>query len=355
MDIKNIGFDSWFQEKLDPEMPPEFIPARVTTVNKDNFTVTTGGEDIPAEVTGKLMFDAGSSLDYPTVGDWVYVQLFDDDSLAIIHEIMPRKSLLKRKAAGKKIGFQLIAANIDTALIVQSLDHNYNLRRLERYLVMVNEGNIEPLVLLSKSDLMKKAEVEAKAQEIHDLMPDINIISFSNEDGSGLDYLKEFFKLAKTYCLLGSSGVGKTTLLNNLLENEELITLPVREKDSRGRHATTRRQLIRLQNGPMIIDTPGMRELGNFGIESGLNETFDEVSELAANCRFNDCTHTKEKGCAVLKAIDSGELSQERYDNFIKLKKESDYHERTYLEQKERDKKFGKMVKSIMKHKKKNK
>ena len=352
MDINNIGFDSWFQEKLDPDTPKEFVPARVTTVNKDSFIVNTGSKEIPAEPTGKFLFDVDSALDYPAVGDWIYVQLYDGETLAIVQDLFPRKSLLKRKAPGKKVDYQLIAANIDTALIVQSLDHNFNLRRLERYLVMVREGNIEPVVLLSKSDLIGKAELETKAREINDIMPDIDIISFSNEDGSGVEELKAFFKPAKTYCLLGSSGVGKTTLLNNLLENEEFITLPVREKDSRGRHATTRRQLIRLPGGAMIIDTPGMRELGNFGIESGLSQTFDEISELAANCRFNDCTHTRESGCAVLLALESGTLLQERYDSFIKLGKESAYHQRTYLEQKERDKKFGKMVKSIMKHKK---
>jgi len=353
MNLENLGYGKWFQDKTDSAKLADYQIARVITVDKNSYTINSGENDIFAEVTGKLMFNADSPLDYPAVGDWVYVQYFNDGSLAIIHEILPRKSLLKRKTPGKKVEFQLIAANIDTAMIMQSLDFDFNLRRLERYLVMTNESNIEPIVLLSKSDLLTPDETEEKIADIHKLMPGIQAVSFSNMDGSGMDKVKEKLISGKTFCLLGSSGVGKSTLLNNLTGIELLETQMVREKDGKGRHTTARRQLIILENGALVIDTPGMRELGNISVESGLSDTFDEITKLSSKCRYNDCTHTVEEDCAVLAAVESGEISKKRYQNYIKMKKESEYNEMSYLEKRQKDRQFGKMCKSVMKHKKK--
>ena len=215
--IERLGFNAWFRDQIEPGKLDSFNIARVISVNKNSFVVSTGTKDIYAELTGKFLFNSDSSLDYPTVGDWVYAQLFDDDSLAIIQDILPRKSLLKRKSSGKKIEYQLIAANIDTAIIMQALDSNYNLRRLERYLVMINESNITPVVFLSKSDLQNADEIEKKKNDIHTILPDINIIAFSNNDASGIENVKDYLTASHTFCLLGSSGVGKTTLLNNLI------------------------------------------------------------------------------------------------------------------------------------------
>jgi len=310
-------------------------------------------KEVFAEVTGKFQFNADSPLDYPTVGDWVYARYLDQDSFAVINEILPRKTILKRKTSGKKIEFQLIAANIETAFIIQALDFNYNLRRLERYLAMINESNIRPIVLLSKNDLLSSMEVKEKISEIHAVMPDIQVVAFSNITSSGLVELEKLLVPGETFCLLGSSGVGKTSLLNTLLAEERFEVKAVREKDGRGRHTTAYRQLIILKNGAMLIDTPGMRELGNFGLESGIDNTFEEITELSKRCRFSNCSHLQDEGCAVLAALKDGRISQERYQNYIKMNKESTYYEMSYLEKRRKNKQFGKFIKSVKTHIKK--
>lgn len=355
MDLTCIGFNTNIQSNIDIKKQNEYQLARIITVNKDNYIVSNGESEISAEVTGNLMFRADSPIDYPTVGDWVYVQYYDNATLAIIYDIVPRYSVLKRKAAGKKIEFQLIAANIDTAFIIQSLDGNYNLRRLERYLAMIIDACIQPVILLSKCDILPSGEIQEIISGLSVQYHDIPVITLSNITGEGLDQLKICLKEGSTYCLLGSSGVGKTTLINRLIGEERYETREVREKDHRGKHTTTTRQLIKLASGALLIDTPGMRELASFEIEEGLSATFDEISELAEQCRFSDCSHSSEKGCAILHALELGQISQERYNNYMKINKENAYFQRSYLEKRQRDKEFGKMCKSIMKnHKKKN-
>jgi ribosome biogenesis GTPase / thiamine phosphate phosphatase len=348
--IEKLGFNKWFQDKIEITRQNEYQIARVISVNKNSFVISDGNNEIYAELTGKYLFNSASSIDFPAVGDWVYIQIFDENSLAIIHDILPRKSLLKRKTSGKNIEYQLIAANIDTAIVMQSLDSNYNLRRLERYLVMINEGNITPIIFLSKSDLISIEEVEEKKNDICKIFPDIRIETFSNNSIKDIEKIKAQFIPTKTYCLLGSSGVGKTTLLNNLINKELYKTQPIREKDGRGKHTTTRRDLIIIENGSIIIDNPGMRELGILSMDSGLDDTFNEIIELSQQCRFKDCTHTIEKGCAVLQAVKHGQITKERYDNYIKLYKESVFNEMSYYERRLKDKKFGKFMHTYKKN-----
>jgi ribosome biogenesis GTPase len=220
---------------------------------------------------------------------------------------------------------------------------------------MINESNITPVIFLSKSDLTSADEIEKKKNDIYKILPDIKIIAFSNNNITDIENIKVHLTPFHTFCLLGSSGVGKTTLLNNLIQQDLYKTQPIREKDERGRHTTTRRELIVLENGAILVDNPGMRELGIVSADSGLDETFNEITELSNQCRYTDCTHTVEKGCAVLQAVEQGEISNERYNNYVKIYKESLYHEMSYYEKRQKDKKFGKFMHNYLKNKRDSK
>jgi len=352
MELEALGFDEGFQRKADAAGMNGLQVARVVAVDREHYQVQHAGGMITAEITGKMMFGAASPLDFPTVGDWVLAQIVDDDAFAVIHTILPRKSLLKRKTPGKRVEFQLIGANIDTALIMQSLDGNYSLRRLERYLVMVRQDNIRPILLLSKSDLILRDQADERVADVQSRFENLQVMHLSSQDPCSLADFIALLEPARTYCLLGSSGVGKTTLINRLLEKDQFATRHVRKKDGKGRHTTTRRQLIVLPGGAMLVDTPGMRELGNIDVEKGIADAFDNIIRLADDCQYGNCTHTHEKGCAVLEALENKMISQGHYQNYLKLQKESEFHRLSYLEKKHRDKQFGKMVKSVLKTKK---
>ncbi len=349
--LEEIGYNDWFKSRADNEKTTVHDIARVVSVHKDSYTVTKGGEEVFAELSGNLLYCSDSANDLPTTGDWVYADFYDDDSHAIIYGVFPRKTVLKRKRAGKSIDYQLIAANIDVAFIIQSLNDNFNLRRLERYLVMVNESEIEPVILLSKSDLISRPEIDEIKEQVKHIAPQTTVLEFTNIDQEGIDSLVDLLKAGSTYCLLGSSGVGKTTLLNRLLGDEKFDTQSVSKIQSKGRHTTTSRQLVRLQNGAMIIDTPGMRELGGLSVDEGLDETFSDILELSQTCKFANCSHGNEKGCGILAAIKTGELSGQRYQNYLKMKKESAFNQMSYLEKRKKDKNLGKLIKSTIKNK----
>jgi ribosome biogenesis GTPase len=349
MELADLGFDRWFQEKREDLQRPDCGVARITRVDRDRYLVRNEENEVQAEPTGKLLFCADSSHDLPCVGDWVFVQYCNDGTLAIIHDLFPRKTFLCRKSAGKKVDYQMIASNVDIAFIIQSCDFNFNLRRMERYLVMVNEGHVQPIILLSKSDLVSTEDLEKRISEIRQARIGARVITFSNKTAVGLETVQRALEKGKTYCLLGSSGVGKTTLLNHLLGREVFETNPVREKDGRGRHTTARRQLTVLDNGALLIDTPGMRELGMIAVGASIDDSFSDIHELSKDCRFNDCTHTMEVGCAILMAVQSRELSEERYQSYMKLMKESEFHQMSYVERRKKDRQFGRMIKTAMK------
>ncbi len=351
--LADLGFDNWFEKKLAGLQRPEYQLARITIVNRDSYMVRNLKHEVTAELSGKFLFGVESSLDLPAVGDWVFVQYHENSTLAIIHDLFPRKTIIKRKVAGKKMEYQVIACNIDVGFIMQSCDFDFNIRRIERYLVMIYEASIKPVILLSKKDLVSKEELDSRLLDIRNNFASIPVISCSKTDGSSLKDLRQNLESGKTYCLLGSSGVGKTTLLNYLIGENTFLTKAIRESDGKGRHATSRRQLIRLEKGSMIIDTPGMRELGNIGAESGIEASFPDIGELAEHCRFSNCTHTNEAGCAILLAVETGKIDRKRLLSFHKLRREYEHNRMSYLEKRRKDKKFGKMVKQVIKDKKK--
>lgn len=347
MTLHDIGFDHWFEEQARSLDMEGCEPARVSAVDRGSLLVLTGAGEIPAELSGRLGFLADSPDDLPCTGDWVAVRLHNGGTQAIVHQLLPRRSFLRRRAAGSGHGLQMLAANVDGALLVQSCHYDFNPARLERYLVMALDGGVEPVVLLTKTDLVAPEELERMRLALASVTT-ARLLTLSCRTGEGLEPLRRALEPGRTYCLLGSSGVGKSTLVN-LLEGRGLLDTGVVSATGEGRHTTTRRQLVRLANGALVIDTPGMRELGLAGADEGLGAEFADIARLAAGCRFADCRHEGEPGCAVRAAVERGELAGERWSSFRKLRKESEFHDLSALDRKQRDKAFGKLVKSVKK------
>jgi ribosome biogenesis GTPase len=351
MNLSDMGFGQWFQSQVGDLRHEGRDIARISAVDRGAYLIRNQTREIPAELAGRFYFHVESSLDLPCVGDWVTVQYHNNDAAAIIHEVFPRKTFLRRKTAGEKVDFQMIAANIDVAFIVQSCHFDFNERRMDRYLVMAADGGVEPIVVLTKTDLITPEELEQKLAAIRSSAITASVLALSNITGVGFDEFQQVLVSGRTYCLLGSSGVGKTTLLNRLIGQDAFDTKAV-SGTGEGIHTTARRQLIVLNQGSMLIDTPGMRELGLLGVSEGVNQGFEDIVQFSLHCRYPNCGHTQEPGCAVRAAVTSGALTEDRYSSYIKLKKESEYHELSYLDKRKKDRAFGHFIKSVKKQKK---
>lgn len=352
MELTALGFDRWFEECASAVLRPGQSLARVTAVDRDAFLVRGLQGEVPAELAGRLRFATASAVDLPCVGDWVCVQEPGAGGPAIIHAILPRKTLLRRKTPGKTVDFQMIAANIDVAFVVQSCRYDFNIRRLDRYLVAAHDGGIQPLIVLTKCDLISPGELEEEVAAIRGAGIQEKVFALSAATGAGMDDFRAALAPGRTHCLLGSSGVGKTTLVNRLLGQELFETRAV-SATGEGVHTTARRQLLLLDRGALLVDTPGMRELGLLGASNGLEMSFPEIHELSLQCRFADCTHNTEPGCAVVAALQFGQLPEGSYHSYLKLRKESEHLGLSYVERRKKDKAFGKMVRSAMKQMKK--
>ncbi|MFH6768474.1 ribosome small subunit-dependent GTPase A [Gaetbulibacter aquiaggeris] len=353
MIIEDLGYDSELEKYRKELKLDSFDIGRVILEHKDRYVIKTKNTEYDAELIGSLRFTAESKYDLPAVGDWVAISEYDDNK-ALIHAVYPRHSILERKAVGKLSETQIIATNIDFALIIQSVNRDFNINRLERYLTICYDSKIEPIVVLSKIDLIEKSELEKILEKISKRIKNISIIALSNDSHIGLDKIKSKLTKGKTYCLLGSSGVGKSTLINNLVGKELMTTGGISNSIDRGKHITTHRELIVTDNG-ILIDNPGMREVGIADSTGGLEKTFETIVELSKDCKFKDCTHTTEIDCAVLEAVSRGEIDADAYENYFKMEKEKEHFESSVAEKRKKDKDFGKMIKHFKKTRKSNK
>jgi len=347
MKLSDLGFDAWFEGHTSELRQDGCAFARISAVDRGSYLVRDESREIPAELSGKLGYQIDNPIDLPCVGDWVTAHYHNHDTAAIIHRVFPRKTFLRRKTPGKSVDVQMIAANVDAAFIVQSCHVDFNPSRLDRYLIMATDGQVQPIVILTKTDLITPEELDQKLAILRSVTQ-ARVMALSNVTDVGFDEFQRTLSAGKTYCLLGSSGVGKTTLINRLFGQEVLETRAV-SSTGEGTHTTARRQLIVLNQGAMLIDTPGMRELGLVGAGEGIDTGFEDFAVLSAQCRYADCSHEHEPGCAVRAAVKKGEVDEGRYSNYMKLKKESEYYEMSYLDKRRKDRAFGRFLKSAKK------
>jgi ribosome biogenesis GTPase len=348
MKLSDLGYNNAFETYRKENNLDVFDVGRVVLEHKERYVVKTPENEYEAEILGNLRYSAQSREDFPAVGDWVAISVYDDNK-ALIHAVLPRKSVIERQAVGKKGEKQIIATNIDFAFIVQAIGRDFSLSRIERYLTICNTANIRTVIVLNKTDLVDAGKRTELVDAIQKRIKNIPVYAISNHSLSGIGALRDSLERGKTYCLLGSSGVGKSTLLNTLIGVDVMKTNTINETINRGRHVTTHRELHVLENGSLFIDNPGMREVGIADSGKGLELTFDGIDELSKECRFNDCTHTSEVGCAVLAAVENGTIDSLLYENYQKMKREQVHYELTIAERRQKEKDFGKMINKFKK------
>jgi len=353
MRLDALGYTVFFEESRAALKLAVSSIARVTSCHKDTYTVAGEKGEYAAKIAGKIFYTAMDKENFPVVGDWVSLTGLEE-AHPTIKAMLPRKNILTRKSAGGGDN-QPIGANIDTAFIVQSLDRDYNLNRLERYLTSVTNCKITPVLILNKTDLISGAELQEKISLIRKRFSNLHVIPASGTKEGGASELKKFIQKKTTYCFIGSSGVGKSSLINGLTGENTLATGALSDYTKMGTHTTCHRSLILLDNGGIVIDNPGMRE---FGLSAEVPEAdsagiFNQIDTIALECKYSNCSHGGEKGCAVRSAIDSGKLDEAKYLSYIKLKKEMEHNAMTAFEKRKKDKKFGKFCKTVMKQKKK--
>jgi ribosome biogenesis GTPase len=318
-DLTALGWDDSFAEDFEPYTRAGLIPGRVAVQHRGAYDVLTAEGELRCDVAGRLYDEAASPADLPAVGDWVAIAASPGEAAGTVQAVLPRRTKFSRKTAWQASEEQVLAANVDVALIVSSLNEDLNLRRLERYLTLAWESGARPVLVLTKSDLAD--DVPAAVAEVESVAFGAPVHAISSVTGEGLDELRAHLGPGVTAALLGSSGVGKSTLVNTLVGEELLETREIRD-DGKGRHTTTRRELIQLPGGALVIDTPGMREVQLWIADEGLEEAFSDVTELFEHCRFSDCAHESEPGCAVKEAIANGTLAPERWESYLKLQRE---------------------------------
>jgi ribosome biogenesis GTPase len=353
MNLYDLGLTNELSAFISENNLTGFSIGRVTQEHRERYIVSTGEKEYEAEITGNLRFSAASRADFPAVGDWVTMSVYEPDQ-AIIHKILPRRSVLGRQAVGKPGEIQIISTNIDVAFIIQAINNNFNINRLERYLTICYSANIEPVLVISKIDLSSEKEIGDAILDLGKREKKIRYILLSNTTLKGVDEIMHSIQKGKTYCVVGSSGVGKSTLINNLLKKNILKTGQISHSTNKGRHITEHRELFVLENGGIIIDTPGMKELGITDNEEGIKTTFQEIYNLSVKCRFPDWKHTNETGCAVIEALNRGDIDNDSYDNYQKILKEQERFQTTVAEKRRKEKVFGKMIKNYYKDRKKN-